>query len=384
MKIAVLLRGQPRFSEHGARFFEKFVRERFPEHEFEIFIGTWKTVSNVMDKPLPKDAVIYGREYDQRLLGLDEVIKIVKNWKPKKFIVTLENELFDVLKTTYATLLKDEEKFAALRQIIQNEKGDPNGRHLVIPGHLDVIFESKDFLVDNLVWGNKLEYAEPVWELKRNIINTQYLLGQIFSAGKAYDIYNEWATDNNYKPDLIWYSRQDMIHWYNSPEAFDTMKRDLERMERDKDYPQVLADRVEVYDGRPWASDYNFYMLPDTATHLYSDIKQKISDWILNDTRLLMSAIGSGPALQHVLWLNFMRKCTIVPLHPFIKPKHSEVIRPKENIDELVEKTLAAPTTLETVEEFIKNTVREYNYPEANTPVPHDVIDEYYNLLSKN
>jgi hypothetical protein len=125
-------------------------------------------------------------------------------------------------------------------------------------------------------------------------------------------------------------------------------------------------------------------MLPNTAKHLLEDIQEKFKSWILEDTRLLMSVIGTGPELQHALWLNFFRKCNVIPLNPFIKPKFSEVIRPKENIDQIVQETLLAPTTLETVSDFIIKTIREYPYPGANAPVPREVIDEYFDKLSLN
>ena len=382
MKIAVLLRGQPRFSQYGAAFFKKFVQERFPEHEFSIFVGTWKTISNVMDTPQELDAVVYGREYDQRLLTLDETIDLVRPWGPRKFTVIPEHELFGLLKDIYATLLNDQERYDAIREILETEPDEPNGKNLVAPGCLDVVFESEEFLVTNLVWGNKIELADPVYELRRNLINNQYLLGQIYSAGKSYEIFESYAKENNYEPDFIWSTRMDMIHWYNSPEGFDTMKRDLTRMESEKDYPCIFADQVEIHNGRPWASDYNFYMLPDTAKHLLDDIQEKFKSWILEDTRLLMSVIGTGSGLQHALWLNFFRKCSVIPLNPFIKPTYSEVIRPKENIDQIISETLLAPTTVETVEDFINKTIKEYPYPGANAPVPRELIDKYFDMLS--
>lgn len=383
MKIAVLLRGQPRFSEQGAKLFNKFVRDRFPEHEFSIFIASWKTISNVMEKPHDPNDKIYGREYDQTLLSYDDTIKLIKPWGPRKFSITPEYNLFDILKDTYTELLssKNKEKYDALTTLLMNES--LNGKNLLLPGHLDVIFESKEFLVSNILWGNKIELSDPVYELKRNMINNQYLLGQIYSAGKSYTTFKEYSEEFDYCPDLIWSTRPDAIHWFNSHEGFNIIKKDLERIEKEKKYPNIFVDKVEIHNGKPWASDYNFYMLPETAHHSFDDINQKIRTWILEDTLSMLSVIGSGPALQHVLWTNFLRNCNIMPLFYNIK-EHSSLIRPKQNIDQLIATALESPTELKTFKWLLKEIINEYTYPAANTPVPPDIIDKYYEMLSKN
>lgn len=381
MKIAVLLRGQPRFSDYGAKFFQKFVQERFPEHEFNIFIATWKSVSNVMAKPYPVDSVIYGREYDQKMLSLEDTIELIKPWSSRKFLVLFEKELFNLLKEIYTSLLLNKELYNALEVIIDSHEEEVNGKNLLVPGHLDVVFKSEEFLVTNLIWGNKLELADPVYELKRSMINNQYLLGQIYSACRSYDIFESYSIETGYEPDLIWSSRLDMIHWYNSPECFDVIKKDLENMDSDNN---IFVDRVEIHKSKPWASDYNFYMLPKTAKDSLSNVDDKFKDWFLKNPMLVLSALGSGPALQHVLWANFFNKCILKPLNPFIKPAHSEVIRPVENLDKLVEQTLASPSTLKTVSNFVEGASHNWPYPGANTPVPNELTDKYYEILSNN
>lgn len=385
MKIAVLLRGQPRFSDYGADLFRKFVQDRFPEHEFDIFIATWKTISNTMEKTIDPDAVVYGREYDQTLLEIDETIDLIKKWRPKRFDVTFEKELFDLLKTIYIELVSDVEKYEALRELLDEEDGkEPlNGKNVLVPGYTNV-FESKEYLITNLIWGNKIELSESAYELKRNMINNQYLFGQVYSAGKSYEAFEIYCKDNNYTADLVWSTRQDMIHWFNRAESFDVIKKDLERLEGEQKFPHMMVDKIEVQKGRPWVSDYNFYMLPETADHIFSDIKGKFKEWILEDTLSLLPAIGSGSVLQHVLWTSFYRNCNMVALNPYTKPAHSTVIRPVKNIEKIVKDTLNSPTTIETVIKFLKDTSNKYPYPNANAPVPPELIDSYYEILSNN
>jgi hypothetical protein len=383
MKIAVLLRGQPRFSNHGAEFFRKFVVDRFPEHEFKIFIGTWKTISNVMEKPINPSTPIYGREYDQTMLSLEQAIDLIKNWKPAGFHITAEKELFSLIKKTYTALIMNTEKYDALRLLL-DDPTEPNGKNLLVPGHLDVMFESPEYLIENLIWGNKIELSDEMYTLKRSLINNQYLFGQIYSLGKSYMMFEHYCEKEDYKPDLVWSSRMDMIHWYNNANVFEKIKKNLEIAEDIHKCSVVNVDKIEIHGGKPWASDYNFYMLPGAATNLLSDIDYKFKKWILEDTRALMSVIGSGPSLQHVMWTSFFRDCNMIALNPFLTPAHSEVIRPKENLETIVKKTLESETTLKTVNQFVIDTVITYPYPNANTPVPKEVVDKYYDLLSNN
>jgi hypothetical protein len=388
MKIAVLLRGQPRFSDYGAALFKKFIKERFPQHEFRIFIASWKSVSNVMASPIPVDSEVYGREYDQTLLNVDQIEDTLKKWKPGRFRIINESELFNLIRQIYRELISDQRKYTALQNILPKDIDPPeNARNLLVPTDIDDLirgFSHPDLLINNIMWNNKIEYSAPTYALKRNMINNHYLYGQIYSAGASYEVYRDHSLEQDWHADLIWSTRQDMLSWYPD-NSFEGILRDLtDDCKKCDDSPTVFADRVEIHRGRPWVSDYNWYMQPSCAQKLLDNIQQRFHDWILNETKQLITIVGSGASLQHVMWSVFFNSANILQLNPFIMPTNSLPLRPLPNLDQLITQILEGPTEAEAVQSLANEINKTYFYPSSNAPVPDSVVDQWYDFLCEN
>ncbi len=111
MKIAVLLRGQTKFADIGAELFKKQVAERFPQHEFKVFMHTWKSRATTADIETTVDDTPIDRCFSVYSLPVDTILNdYIRKWDPylARHHIGTENELFRLAKQIIKSNLEDE------------------------------------------------------------------------------------------------------------------------------------------------------------------------------------------------------------------------------------------------------------------------------------
>ena len=79
MKIAILLRGQPRQIQAGMELLNHFTIDRFPQHEFTIHIQSWNSVT-------PSTAGLMDRQPE--FLDVNDLIKTFETYNPDSLSVS--------------------------------------------------------------------------------------------------------------------------------------------------------------------------------------------------------------------------------------------------------------------------------------------------------
>ena len=92
MKVAVVLRGQPRNSKIVADLFDKFVRQNCPDIEFTTFIHTSRRISILQDES--KKTVMLNKRFNGEDLPLDEVIESILPWRSVRYHIDEEQKFF--------------------------------------------------------------------------------------------------------------------------------------------------------------------------------------------------------------------------------------------------------------------------------------------------
>lgn len=382
MKIAVLLRGQARFAELGAQVFNKYVRDRFPQHEFKVYIATWKSMSLTMStEQTDPNAVCYGREFHQEILSEEEVAKTIMSWSPARFNIYKEQVLANLVRNIMLKNQGDSEYIKWIEKTLtENKKRD--GLQLLRPATpLNIFAENLNEAYGRILSDQPLILSDGAQALKRQAINIQYILGQVFSAGKAHDVLQKHIKVDGWEPDLIWVTRPDWYGWLEHENYFSDMYNFLKRQPD----PTIGVDYVSIVRGRPHITDYNFYMLPDTAMAALDNIDENIFELLTDDKELSSMLIGSGTSLQHLLWVLVFRKFALknMPNTQHSSPRPNNIIRPIPNITEKTSALLAAETSKENMIAYDKE-MTSYNYPNANTPATPELIDEVYLKLMTN
>lgn len=381
MKVAVLLRGQARFSKYGAHLFHIMVKDRFPDIEFKIFTNTWKSISTTMTEQINENTIVYGREYNQTFLTREEIYENELKYWGGSYSINNECELFHNIIYGLNYLANDDHLLQWWHDHNKKYKlseEEISGSLLVIPGDewnrnyrsTTELFETTNVkILENLL-------------LKDTAIHMHYLLGQVYSAGKSYELYTQYVKDNpDYVPDLIWSTRPDAFHWFENEQQIRNLVNNCIFESTDKNKNTVLVDKIFIYKNHIAMSDYNFYMRPDSAKAFFTGLKfDSVDDNLFSlftkEKHHLISLIGSGIVLQHALWAVYARDCSFTPVNESVLHK-SNILRPSINFSEIYK----MPATIETFNHLMNQSL-QYYYPQVNTPATNEMIrNTFKNLL---
>lgn len=359
MKIAVLLRGQLRYNRVGAEFFKKYVRDRFPHHEFKIFYATWPTVSNTMDRS--SDNRI-SREFNLRVLDKDTILNELKFWNPMLTVLNIipERELLDLtleIRNLRLNLTRENKKYW---NDIYIKK--PNAHFMLSP------YEGGDSIVHLM-----------------ETIRTHYLLGQMYGLGKSYELLKTYSNETNWVPDIVWATRPDFIGWFDDEiDFFENMHIQLSAG-RDNGNNNIIVDGLDGLIGRPVVADYNFYTDFLTADKTFGNTRNLIIS-MFNDVNKLFPAIGADMYLQHALWTSLFSEDDI----RWTKNNYSlgltemTILRPVDGIDEAIEAALNSQVEKKTLENLKKHIESSFVYPNPLDAPPVDAVLSTYHLLLTN
>lgn len=343
LKIAVIVKGQQRFYNHGSDLFTKYVIERFPQHEFKTFCSTWKSVALPMSDPayhnMPKNLC-------QRIMPLDEAIQNCKVWSPVSFNILRECDLLDVVERIFY-----EKNYA-------NEVA-----------HWPTLFDHYD---------SDIGYCRnpfDEWQTTSEKISMHYKLGQMYATGKGLELVSDYENEYNWTPDIVWITRSDHFASY-AKNFFSSLAKNINNMPIDT----ILTNHMIVINSMPMIDDFNFFMSYNTALQTLNNIDDRIVD-MFNDNTSKAMMIGSGSQLQHVLWCLLWKDKLFKELDKTLS--YSNILRPISNIDELVTNACNNPS-IEHIKTLYNKITDLYDYPSYDGPLEKNLVFEYYNKLKEN
>jgi len=348
IKVAVCLRGQPRFSQEGAFLFQKLVMEHHPDVEFKFFVHSWNTMSRRM----------MGTEDDdkttERLLPVfltyEEVHDMIAPWNPTKFLIETEADNLQLACDIESRNVKYEkitydwfQEYLELQGWNQQDARFDNHK-LLMPASLDI---SKVFSAADILKSDSLN-TELLALVKINRIQSSYLYGQMFSAGKSFRLLQDYIEETDYHPDIVINTRHDVIAWFHH---FPKLLYEIKKATVAGGFPIIYSKEVAISNSKPIVDDYMFIGNLISFLPFLADIRSRMFNTFTSGSFSMFDLFNSGSLLQHQLW----SKIPDPNLH-FVQPSighwNDQVIRPghddftqikifdRSTYDKLSEKTL--------------------------------------------
>jgi hypothetical protein len=411
MKIAVLLRGQMRFSEEGSHLFQKFVMDKFPQHEFDFFISTPKRIK-LITTPMTV--------FCSKNLSIIETEKQLAYW-PNIRLWHLQNEydLFEVIKKSINELANDKKYYDWLSQhnkkynLNDNINDNINDFNLTPPltgvpagsksieFHYDaanILFNSISphglMLNDVGVMQDVLDLCDKLSDntviyhnsiLKHYAIILHERMSQYYSFVRSYKVLKDYMKDyTDYTPDIVWSTRSDIFHIFKDDDQFDILQQQLNHLMEDKvtDKKAIISNSVLIDRNQPYVCDFNFFSTVSMLDNILKLDKQTCEDLIFDaltkHKKNLIKVADAKGATPHVLWpAVFNTACfqqSAATVHHF-----SSVIR--YNFDS---RAILKMTRSMNDETLLRKMDTDFKYPILDDAITNgDIINEF-DYLSSN
>lgn len=377
MKIAVLLRGQLRYPEHGSKLFKRFITDRFPDCEFKFFVHTWPSVSSTM--MTVSDNVSKSREYTPVYKSFEEIISnYLPYWQPSRLLISPDAELLKLVKNIIESNLKDTELITWWKSYCTKYDKTESERafdYFLFPQSNPIAIKDDMFIKEHIDY-----------DLMRTSVIMHYILGQVYSACKSYQVLRDYIdiNDQSYSPDLIWSTRMDCFTWFDNVNVFADMIKYIQ-LEKTHIHPHmtkhmVLSKSVRANEGRTWIDDFNFFMLPDTAHAFFmgdTTVENHIEYMFNNNKHTMLDVIGINSMIPHQLWTKLGRQCVFYQMPAYIA-SDANIIRPNMDM------SICDTTTLRDKDVFCNlcDQSNMYKWPSHVIPPSDDDIFTTYRNLS--
>jgi len=277
MKIALLLRGQLRNVETGIHILQKTLLERYPQHEFRIFLHGWTTRPKKYTYSFSTSQFWQLEEIPQ-----DELDNYIDLINPSSYEISSPKELshfinYDILPYTH----NDEN----LIQFLKNQHESIGLKKCMM--HLYTPFETKK--------------QHEKWLLEMN-----YILGQHYSAAKSHEIYYNSKLETGWTADLVLLTRTDIILksdydvWNNWFE--DVLNNQIDPLVQRGRSP-VLVRGLVGKGTTSWFCDMHFIMRDHEAQMFFSTkAKKKFREIFIKNKLNVMPMLLDPKGLRHTLW----------------------------------------------------------------------------------
>lgn len=409
MKIAVLLRGQMRFSQEGAHLFKKFVIDKYPQHEFEFFVSTSARVQH-LNQTLP--------QFNSENLTLPLVKKLISHWPGvRQWSLQTEQELFNTIKKIVIQLAQDQKLYDWFNHYNKIHSAGDEFFNFSIPPLTgvpvgdykpDFSYDTASIFYNSLADNNQIfdktgdlaniiELCEKISseselyhniELKNYAIDLHNYICQYYSFVRSFKVLKDYMSINvDYKPDLVWSTRSDVFHLfsgYNCTKKFDQLRDQLEYLHDDKvsDKKAIISNSVLIDRNQPYVCDLNFFSTVDMLDNILNLESQSSEDLIFNAlTRNKINLIktrDAKDAIHHILWAAIFSDACFQQADG-TTAHYSAVIRHTFSSEDILKMTGSADD-----ESVLKTMVKEFKYPiRAGEVKPPDVIREF-DYLSSN
>jgi hypothetical protein len=407
MKIAVLLRGQLRFSEEGAHLFKKFVIDKFPQHEFEFFVSAPMRIYD-FKTPAPKFNLIN--------LTPSEAEEKIRYWPlTRRWSFQSERKLFDTIKKIVIELSNDNKLINWLSNHNEQYNRDtpifdfscppltdvPDGNYTIdfsydpVKIFYDSISEKNSLIFDKVdLFGDILEISQRMATkstlyhnsaLKNYTIELHNFISQYYSFIQSFKTLKDYISDYPaYKPDLVWSTRTDIFHIFNNrPDHFDILLKQLEVLENlsenDSSNKIITTNLIRIDNNQPYICDFNLFSTVTMLDNILNLDKQESTDIIFNamikNKTHFIKTNDAKYRVQHVLWSAFFNN---VCFYQTAAPHMSSVIRQSFPLE-----TILSMTGSDEDATLLKELSVAYKPMQANLNISvTDIINEFDYLSS--
>lgn len=277
MKIAILLRGQLRNVETGIYILNKILSEKYPQHEFRIFLHGWNTRPQ---KNVYKIKVNNSWRMEEiSKTELDQYVKIIN---PDAYELSQSRELsdfikHDILDETYKDIaFIDWFKSLSLEETVEQVK------FFYIPTQTKEEFELR-------------------------LVEANFLLGQHYSAAKSHEVYYQYKNKTGWVADLVWMTRIDSTlniddsYWDNWFEnTLNTINGYLKY-----EYTQnpIMTTELSSKGNIPFLCDINFIMRDQDAKLFFgTNAKKRFKEIFIKDKLKMMPFLMNTKGFAHTFW----------------------------------------------------------------------------------
>lgn len=373
-KIAILLKGQARMTEEGAKLFNKTILERYGDkYDIKVFAATWNALAEPM---MTKDTKERSKDKysNQRIISNEEAFELIKGYNPSWYRVIQQKDLFDIVVKTVRAKYEYNPIHTWIRDhFFHNQYKQGTGAYLIAPPERYTITDD-----DKIVY--------PI-HYKQACLGTHYVLGQIYAAGKAFDCLEEWRahTDNmDWIPDVVWVTRFDAFNWIGEPDGLWSLMRRFEIETK----TNILTKEIHINKAKMFVDDVNFYMSYESACEAFSNIGDRIYNTLVYNYEHLLGLIDSGDNFQHHLWPAILNHMDWRPCWPHQGADTFNVLRPMEGLDEKIQEILDTPNEnwqhLSKLFSQLDHFVMTYDHPSGKLDTTADTILDAYDKFSKN
>lgn len=349
MKVAVLLRGQPRYFEYGASYFNRFIKNS--SVDFRIFIHSWDSQSLAMtsqNHSLIEKTSYYALENIGSSTLYDQ---LVKHWNPSSIQIDSNIEVIKLAKNI----------------IDWNQSNDTHTKKWFFDS---VYYDNLFFPVldaEGINANNRYKYAD-------GVIRLSHFLSQYYSSGESFQVFNKYSQNNDWIPDVVWLTRQDSVVRNG---VISNINSVFEFVSMFKGSNLVFVNDMNFNKSREYINDFNFFMPYSSAEKFLGDMKIRLFDIFAKNKLVALSLINSGSLLCHMIWTRLTNNGAeihklnpVSRVSPFDRAWEDCIIRPG------IEKFSADETTFDS----IKKIAHEFVYPRHHAPVSEEEREQVYKL----
>lgn len=314
MKIAVLIRGQLKNCKVSAKLFQKGIVERYPHHEFKVFMHTWTTEPRFITEKLTNGVM---REGLLQTIPSDILNERINYFNPTRYIVETPVDFSKVLMNICKKTHSD---FKFIEWINEYKKDFPDA---VTRGAKAI-----KFMYDPPTDKKLFEEA---------LIRANYYLAQTYSACKANEILQDYCDETGYEPDLIFIHRAD-VALNTSGEKWDNLFGDLHEIltytVNGEENPKfnllrnpyqsdpIIVRRMSGQGDHIWFCDWNFWCLPKQSNRfLGRTAVDHFKTIFLKHKPEVIPYLRSHRDFQHSWWTTIGIHATFMDMSNFLPPK---------------------------------------------------------------
>jgi hypothetical protein len=411
-KIAVLLRGQLRFSREGAHLFKKFVIDKFPQHEFDFFFYAPKRISA---SPGP------GSVFNSINLTVHEAESLVSYWQPRVRYWQFHNEadLFEPIKKITLDLVSDRK----LYDWITYHNTKHNIQDKIMPFHLtppsdppngdykdDFTYSTADILYKSIAKNEKMldqtgdlsdildlnDKIASKANLYHNLVLKEYaiklhnLMSQYYGFIRSFQVLKNYMKENPYyKPDLVWSTRTDLCHefvqsvdQYNKFETIISQLESIYAKDSANNSKVILSNRVQIERNQPYICDLNLFSTVTMLDNIFNLEEQTFEDIIINSMTKnkihLIKTMEAQESTSHTLWSAIFNNASFRCVQNTAW-HHSWVIRYNYDQEQILRMTGTEEDII-----LIKRMYSEFSYPVLTCTLDKDTIIQEFEYLSSN
>lgn len=408
MKIAVVLRGQPRSSNEGAKLFRKFIINNVSyEYKFDFFIHTGKFVTRL---PLDSNGPSLDYHYNQKLLTHAEVLDSILPWNPKNFYIEDEAPFFNVCKNILNDLANDKHIhiwWDHYKRTNNLSESDLKNSDFIIPElandfygqYFSVLYEEPDV---RLARFNKefnfYNHNGKFYDLKSIalLISFHYFLKQYYGFLQSYNVLKSYTVENkSYQPDLIWFTRLDAVHnivniddRYGPIETFFNFQADYLNnsvnhwaLTGEESLAGLIgSQRIFIDRNHPWVDDTSFF---SNITMMDKIMQKSPTDFVIDAFKLrkheMLGIINAGITKEHSAWSAIINTAVFTEMRNSFNTLRTAIYREgfQSAID--LESLDSGNESINKFFDFAQTYKRPNNF---RSPTPDEIVKEYLKLLN--